>query len=175
MARRQRTVDAVKARQELAAPSTDSANEEAEIAGTFGDEARWGNPHHSQPRENFSSGEVRIALVWLSIAALIALVIEVVFLGVRVTVGGLAIPCPWTIPLAYVVNLIIINTSLLWTRNRKLAVVPVAVWTAGYGALLLWAAVPGGGDLAMGQWLRTILLLAAGVFGGVWPLRHLRP
>lgn len=141
---------------------------------TFGDEPHWGDPTQSQPRENFHKGEVVGALTWLSVAALVSLIIEVVFLGTWITVGGVAIPLPWTIVVAYVLNLIITNTALLWTRERSKAAIPVAAWMLGFAALLVWAVVPAGGDLAMGQWFRTILLLSAGMFGGAWPLRHLR-
>ncbi|MDO5029474.1 MAG: hypothetical protein Q4E11_02685 [Corynebacterium sp.] len=141
---------------------------------TFGDEPHWGDPTRPQPRESFHKGEISGALAWLSVAALVSLIIEVVFLGVWITVGSVAIPFPWTIVLAYVMNLIITNTALLWTRDRSKAAIPVVVWVIGFAALLVWSVVPAGGDLAMGQWLRTILLLAAGLFGGAWPLRHQR-
>lgn len=149
-----------------------AAKPERKPEPSFGEEPLWGDPERSQPRENFHPGEVTGALVWLSAAALCVLVVEVVFLGVWVTIGTVAIPVPWTIPVAYVVNLIITNTALLWTRNRRKAAISVVVWLVGFGVLLMWAAIPGLGDMAMGQWLRTILLLAAGVFGGAWPLRH---
>lgn len=141
---------------------------------TFGDESHWGNPDRRQPRENFHRGEVAVAFVWLSLAALAALVVEVVFLGTWVTVGAIAIPLPWTIPLAYLVNLIITNTALLWTRDRAKASIPTGVWLLGFTGILLWTVFPAGGDVAMGQWLRTVLLLSFGVLGGAWPLRHLR-
>ena len=141
---------------------------------TFGDERYWGNPERSQPRENFHQGEVTVALVWLSLAALAALVIEVVFLGAWITIGSVAIPLPWTIPLAYIANLIITNTALLWTRDRSKAAIPTVIWVLGFAGILLWAVLPFGGDLAMGQWLRTVLLLVCGVLGGAWPLRYLR-
>ncbi len=141
---------------------------------SFGDERYWGEPNHSQPRENFHQGEVTVALVWLSLAALAVLVIEVVFLGTWITVGSVAVPLPWTIPLAYIGNLIITNTALLWTRDRAKAAIPTGLWLLGFAVFLLWAVIPSGGDVAMGQWLRTVLLLAFGVLGGAWPLRHLR-
>ena len=140
----------------------------------FGQEANWGNPNRSQARESFFPGEVTTAMVWLSVAAVTSLIIEVVFLGTWVSVAGRAIPMPWTIPVAYVMNLIITNTALLWTRNRRLAAVPIYVWALGWLALQLWMVAPFGGDMAMGPWLRSIALLAAGVAGGVWPLRHRR-
>nr|WP_162933181.1 hypothetical protein [Corynebacterium lactis] len=155
-------------------PASPQSPSSAAADGAFGAEAHWGDPEHAQARENFFKGEVLGALVWLSVAAAVSLIIEVVFLGSRVNLGGVALPVPWTIPLAYVANLIITNTALLWTRERSKASVPVIVWAVGFGILLLWSAMPFGGDMVLGQWLRTVVLLAAGVLGGAWPLRHAR-
>lgn len=137
-------------------------------------EADWGNPTKTQLREVFHKGEVRVAMVWLSLAALFSLVIEVVFLGTWVTIGSTAMPFPWTIVLAYVMNLVLTNTALLWQVKREVAMIPTVVWLLGFGALLMWTTLPFGGDQVLGSWLRTIVLLAAGAFGGLWPLRHRR-
>lgn len=135
-------------------------------------EKHWGDPDRSQPREEFGRGEVPTAMVWLSVAALAALLIEIVYLGMWLTIGGIAVPLPWTIPAAYVVNLILTRTALLWTENRTIAAVPLGAWTIGFGLILLWAALPAGGDQLLGNGLRTVALLAAGIIGGGWPLRH---
>lgn len=140
----------------------------------FGSEKHWGDPNRSQAREVFYAGEVSGALVWLSAAAVVSLILEVVFLGAWVHIGSLAVPMPWTIPVAYIANLIITNTALLWTQERAKAAVPVIAWTVGFAVLLFWSAMPFGGDMVLGQWLRTVVLLAAGVIGGVWPLRRVR-
>lgn len=135
-------------------------------------EKHWGDPNRSQPREVFGRGEVATAMVWLSVAALASLLIEIAYLGTWVELGAFAVPQPWTIPAAYVVNLILTRTALLWTENRTLAAVPLGAWTIGFGLVLLWAALPAGGDQLLGNGLRTIGLLAAGIIGGGWPLRH---
>lgn len=137
-------------------------------------EADWGNPKKSQAREVFHKGEIPVALMWLSLAALVSLVIEVVFLGTWVTIGSVTFPLPWTIVAAYVMNLILTNTALLWQVKREVAMIPTAVWLVGFGILLFWTALPFGGDQVLGSWLRTVVLLAAGAFGGLWPLRHAR-
>lgn len=133
-------------------------------------EKHWGDPDRAQPREEFFRGEVATAMVWLSVAVLASLVLEVVYLGTRVEVAGASVPLPWTIPLAYVFNLIISRTALLWTKSRTIASIPMWVWVAGFVALILWTAMPFGGDKVLGEWLRTAALLVAGIAGASWPL-----
>ncbi|MEJ5919422.1 MULTISPECIES: hypothetical protein [unclassified Corynebacterium] len=137
-------------------------------------EKHWGDPERSQNREVFDKGEAGTAIVWLCVAALVTLLLEVVYLGQWWTINGVAIPVPWTIPVAYVMNLILTNTALLWTSKRTLAAAPVWCWVAGYLIITAWTSLPFGGDAAYGPWLRAIALLAAGVAGGAWPLRHSR-
>ncbi len=136
-------------------------------------EPHWGDPNRSQVRKDVTRGEVVVAIVWLSVAALASLVIEIVYLGARIQVGDLSVPVPWVLVLAYVMNLILTNTALLWTSHRGIAAVPLVVWIIGLGLVLLWPAIPGGGDTAMGPWIRTSLLITAGAVGGFLPL--LRP
>lgn len=135
-------------------------------------EKHWGDPQRSQPRENFAKGEVATAIAWLAVASLVSLVLEVVYLGTRIDVAGLSVPVPWTIPAAYVFNLIITRTALLWTDRRTIALVPMWTWIAGFVLLFVWSGLPFGGDRVHGEWVRTIVLLVAGIVGGGWPLRH---
>ena len=135
-------------------------------------EKHWGDPDRSQPREEFARGEAATGIAWLSVAALVSLVLEVAYLGTRIDVGGLSIPLPWTIIAAYVFNLIITRTAMLWTKSRNIAMVPMWTWIAGYVFLWIWTGLPFGGDQVLGETIRTIALLVAGIVGGGWPLRH---
>ena len=146
-------------------------NEKAE-GGDMAVEKHWGDPDRSQVREDIDRGEMITGIAWLSVAALVSLVLEVVYLGMRVDVGGMSIPVPWTIAAAYVFNLIITRTAMLWTAARNIALVPMWTWIAGYVFLWIWTGLPFGGDQVLGETIRTIALLVAGIVGGGWPLRH---
>ncbi|MFC3848693.1 hypothetical protein ACFORJ_00720 [Corynebacterium hansenii] len=137
-------------------------------------EKHWGDPDRSQVREDIGRGEMITGIAWLSVASLVSLVLEVVYLGMRVDVAGASIPVPWTIAAAYLFNLIITRTAMLWTKNRAIALVPMWAWIAGFVALFIWTGLPFGGDKVLGESIRTILLLIAGIVGGGWPLRHLK-
>ncbi|WP_027019445.1 hypothetical protein [Corynebacterium sputi] len=137
-------------------------------------EKHWGDPTRRQPREVFARGEKFGAIVMLTIGALAALSIEVIYLGTRISVGEISIPLPWTVLLAYLVNLIITNTALLWTTNRTVAAIPVIAWSAVFMMLLAWPSIVAGGNAVFAGSISTIALLVAGIFGGSWPLRHSR-
>ncbi|WP_075691574.1 hypothetical protein [Corynebacterium sphenisci] len=141
-------------------------------AGAAELEPHWGDPERAQVRRGAGRGEIAAAMGWLAAATLAGLVLEVVYLAARVDVAGVSLPVPWTIPVAYLVNLVASRTALLWTGRRAVAAVPLAAWIAGFLVLLLWSAAPFGADVVLGPWLRTIALLVAGVAGGGWPLRH---
>lgn len=134
----------------------------------MGDEKNWGDPTQAQVRQQFTTGESVMAIVWLSIAAIVLLILEVVFLPTRVTLGSTSIPVPWPIVLAYLGNLIISNTAKLWTPKQSIAAIPVIVWGAGIVFFVLWAGIYG--DQAFGPWVRTIAMIAAGAIGGAWPI-----
>ncbi|MFD5867459.1 hypothetical protein ACFWGD_02435 [Corynebacterium sp. NPDC060344] len=135
-------------------------------------EKHWGDPDRSQVREDIGRGEMVTGIAWLTVAALVSLVLEVVYLGARVDVGGMSIPVPWTIAAGYVFNLIITRTAMLWTPNRNIALVPMWAWIAGYVFLWIWTGLPFGGDQVLGETIRSVALLIAGIVGGGWPLRH---
>lgn len=145
-----------------------STDKSASTTIVLGDESDWGNPTKSQVRQQFDRSEAIVAIVWLSVAALVLLLLEIVFLPTRVTVANVSIPVPWTIVLAYLGNLVTSHTAKLWTGKQLVAAIPFFVWSAGVVGLLLWAAMMG--DQAFGPWVRTILLIGAGVAGGVFPL-----
>lgn len=120
-------------------------------------------------RTDFSRGEAVGGLVWLSVAALIAVLLQVVYLGTWVTLpGGFRVAVPYTIILAFLFNMVLTRTAKLWDPRPVVAAVPLYAWLAGF--LLMLSGVAVTGDQLVGDNIRTVLLLFAGVAGGVWPL-----
>lgn len=120
-------------------------------------------------RTDFSRGEAVAGLVWLSVAALISVLLQVVYLGTWVTLpGGFRLAVPYTIVLAFLFNMVLTRTARLWDPRPLVAAVPLYTWLAGF--LLLLSGVAVTGDQLVGDNIRTVLLLFAGVAGGVWPL-----
>lgn len=120
-------------------------------------------------RTDFSRGEAVGGLVWLSVAALIGVLLQVVYLGTWVTLpGGYRLAVPYTILLAFLFNMVLTRTAKLWDPRPVVAAVPLYVWLAGF--LLMLSGVAVTGDQLVGDNIRTVLLLFAGVAGGVWPL-----
>lgn len=117
----------------------------------------------SQPvvRDNFSRGEAAAGLAWLSVGALLSLALEVVYLGTGA--GALLMPL---VALAF--NAVLTKTARLWGSARWVALVPLGAWLAGFAAAL--AVMPALGFATVPANASALLLLAAGVFGGVWPL-----
>ncbi|WP_080795623.1 hypothetical protein [Corynebacterium pacaense] len=114
-------------------------------------------------------GEVLGGLLWLSLGALISVMLEVIYLGTWITLpGGALIPFPYTILVAFLFNIVLTRTSMLWTDSRAVAATPLLVWVAGFMALSLWTL--SSGDQLVPSTMRSILLLCAGVSGGIWPL-----
>lgn len=97
-------------------------------------------------RDDFTRREAIAGLVWLSIGALVSLVLEAVYLNWLWVVAALLF------------NAVVTKTARLW--SRKWALLPLAVWVAGFFVSL--ALLPPTG------W--SLALLLAGVAGGVWPL-----
>lgn len=120
-------------------------------------------------RDSFSRGEQIGGLVWLSIGALISLLLEIVYLGTRVELpGGMSVALPWTIVAAVLLNAVFTRTARLWSRRPWVALVPLGVWCLGF---LLFLALPAlTGDQLLGNNMRTIVLLCAGIAGGLWPM-----
>ncbi|MFH0411743.1 hypothetical protein ACG98H_06865 [Corynebacterium sp. L4756] len=116
----------------------------------------------------FSRGEAIGGMVWLTVGALLSLVLEVVYLGAYITVpNGLRIAIPITILIAWWFNRVLSKTAKLWTAHPLIAAIPVIAWVLGFFALLVWGQV--GGDQLLGSNIRTVALLFAGIIGGVWP------
>ena len=120
-------------------------------------------------RTDFSRGEAVGGLIWLSVAAFISVLLEVVYLGTWVTLpGGARLAVPYTIVLAFLFNMVLTRTARLWNPEPVVAAIPLYVWLAGYFALMMGVVVTG--DQLVGSNIRSVLLLFAGVAGGVWPL-----
>lgn len=119
-------------------------------------------------RTDFSRGEQVTGLAWLLLGAVLSLLLEVVYLGTRLDFGGANVAFPYTIAVAFLFNLVLTRTARLWSDHPGVMLAPLGVWTAGFVAILI------AGDLgpvqALGSNIRTVLLLGAGIAGGVWPL-----
>ena len=117
---------------------------------------------------NFSKAEIIWGLAWLSLGALLSVLLEVVYLGTWITVGGRPIAFPFTIPIAFLFTMVLSRTALLWTKRIIIAAIPLFVWMAGFFLLTFWVSFSG--DILVGENPRSMLLLFAGMAGGGWPL-----
>ena len=97
-------------------------------------------------RDDFSRGEAVAGLVWLSVGALVSLALEVVYLS-----------WIWAV-VALLFNAVLTKTARLWSQTWALA--PLGVW--GCAFFISLAVLPST------SW--SLVLLAAGIVGGVWPL-----
>ena len=116
-------------------------------------------------RTDYSRGEVVAAMVWLGIGALVSLLLEVVYLSARVG----SVPVPATVLVALAFNVVLTRTARLWARGGAwIAFVPLAVWLGGFFALMF--VLPAGGPQLVPDNILTLLLLFAGILGGVFPM-----
>ncbi|SDL64386.1 hypothetical protein SAMN04488535_0275 [Corynebacterium mycetoides] len=115
-------------------------------------------------RDDFSRGEAIGGLVWLSVGAAVSVLLEVVYLSA--TVFG--VPFPVSILVAFLFNMVLTRTALLWTPSRALALIPAAVWIGGFMVLL--AVLPATGNTLVPNNILTVFLMFAGIAGGVWPV-----
>ena len=97
-------------------------------------------------RDDFSRGEAVAGLVWLSVGALVSLALEVVYLS-----------WIWAV-VALLFNAVLTKTARLWSQTWALA--PLGVWGCAFFISLAM--------LPPTSW--SLVLLAAGIVGGVWPL-----
>ena len=118
-------------------------------------------------RTEFNRGEQVTGLVWICLGALMSLIFEVVYLGVRIPVGESSVAFPYTILVAFGLNMVFTRTARLWSSHPAVVLAPLVLWLVGFMGLLV------AGDLgsvqALGGNIRTVLLLFAGIAGGVWP------
>lgn len=124
------------------------------------------SPHVTERHtyRGFGRGEQAFGLFWLCLGALVSVLLEVVYLGTWI--GG--VPVPYTIVIAFLFNMVLTRTGLLWSKNFAVALIPAYAWTAGFFILTMWVGVTG--DQLVGTNLRSILLLLAGLTGAGWPL-----
>lgn len=126
-------------------------------------------PQQGFIHQDFSRAEAVGGLFWLSLGALLSVFLEVVYLGTRITLpGGTSIAFPYTILFAFFFTMVLSRTAALWTERMAIAAIPLYVWVAGYTVLLLWPVL--GDAQLLGSNIRSVLLLGAGVTGGIWPL-----
>ncbi|ALC05502.1 hypothetical protein CDES_05325 [Corynebacterium deserti GIMN1.010] len=117
---------------------------------------------------NLGTGEVVGGLFWLSLGALISVLLEVIYLGTRIPLpGGSSLAFPYTIVVAFLFNMVLTRTSILWTDHWLAKFTPLITWIVGFMALLVWTVVEG--DQLVPNNIRTVLLLFAGFAGGIWP------
>ena len=101
---------------------------------------------HPAVRDDFTRGEAVAGLVWLSVGALVSLLLEAAYLNWFWVVAALLF------------NAVLTTTARLWSTRWALA--PLGVWAAACFVSL--AVLPPTG------W--SLALLFAGLAGGVWPL-----
>ena len=116
----------------------------------------------------FSRAKAVGGLVWLSVGALLSLVLEVVYLGAYLTMpNGVRIAFPLTVAIAWWFNKVLTKTARLWSPNVFIAAIPLAVWVLGFFGFLVIGSTTG--DQWLGSNIRTVALLFAGIIGGIWP------
>lgn len=119
-------------------------------------------------RTDFSRGEQVTGLIWLSLGALLSLFLEVIYLTARIPLAdGASIAFPITILIAAAFNVVLTRTARLWSDSTYIAAIPLIVWDLGFFGLMLL--VPITGDVIVGNNILSLLLLLAGIGGGVWP------
>lgn len=134
-------------------------------------EKHWGDPDRSQPREDTSRGEKIAGISWLCLGAAISLILEVIYLGSRITLGGHSYPFPVTIIIAALFNYVLTKTAKLWTDKVRWVALPLIVWTLLYFIAVAYPALPGtGGTTWFMPDIFGILLMLAGIMGGAWPV-----
>lgn len=112
-------------------------------------------------RDDFSRGEAAAGLTWLSIGALISLALEVVYVGGGV--GRVLMPVA-----ALLFNAVLTKTAKLWTDSFWVALIPLGVWVLGFFVAMLF--VPVFGFAPVPADAMALILLFAGIAGGVWPI-----
>lgn len=126
-------------------------------------------PRRRLIRDDFSRGEAVGGIFWLCLGALVSVLLEVVYLDAGITLpSGARLAVPWTVVVAFLFNLVLSRTALLWTRRTWAAGMPLWTWIAGF--VLLTFGVTVTGDQLVGANVYSLVLLAAGVAGGGWPL-----
>ncbi|WP_123961274.1 hypothetical protein [Corynebacterium pseudopelargi] len=114
--------------------------------------------------QGFSKTEAAFGLLWLCLGALISVFLEVIYLGTWIA----GVPVPYTVVIALLFNLVLSKTAMLWAPASPWKFLPLGVWVLGFFLFVL--ATGGAGDTVLVPGIRSILLLLAGIAGGVWPM-----
>lgn len=118
---------------------------------------------------NFDTKEMVWALIWLSLGAIVSALLEVVYLGTWISLpGGHSVAFPYPIIIAFLFNMVLTKTVMLWTRKKPQVLIPLCVWVTSVVALGFSGL--SGGDVILLNSGRSLLLLFAGLAGGVLPL-----
>lgn len=104
------------------------------------------------------TGEIVTAMIWLSLGAIFSLLLEIVYLS-----SG---PFPFMVVIAYFFNGVLTKTAKLWSPWASY--VPLAVWLVAFFVFMLGPGISG--SQLVPSNIRTVLLLIAGIVGGVWPV-----
>ncbi|MCZ9296332.1 hypothetical protein [Corynebacterium yonathiae] len=119
-------------------------------------------------RTDFSRGEQVTGLVWLGFGALLSVFLEVIYLTARIPLSdGASVAFPITIVIAWWFNSVLTRTARLWSPAPMVGAIPLIVWGLGFFAFMLL--VPMTGDMLLANNILSLLLLLAGIGGGVWP------
>lgn len=119
-------------------------------------------------RSDFGRGEQITGLLWLCIGSLVSLFLEIIYLSARIPLpGGASMLFPVTILIAFWFNSVLTRTAKLWSDSPYIIALPLAAWTAGYFLFLVLA--PISGHQMLPNNILSLVLLFAGIVGGVWP------
>lgn len=129
-------------------------------------EPNWGDPERAQPREDFSRTEAVTGLLWLCLGAAVSCVLEVLYLGATITVGGHEYRFPLSIAVAALFNYALVQTAALWSPRRML--IPLGAWIIVFLLMAGWQSLPGtrGTVWVMGD-VWTAVFMVVGVAGGM--------
>lgn len=120
-------------------------------------------------RQETSAGEKAVGIFWLSLGALVSVLLELVYLGAWLPLpGGISIMFPASIVIACLFNIVLTRTALLWSRKPIVAAIPTLAWGLGFLALSSSAQITG--DLLVWPSLRSVFLFVFGLIGGLVPL-----
>ncbi|GAB3087167.1 hypothetical protein [Corynebacterium aquatimens] len=125
------------------------------------------NTNTKQPgheARNYPRSEIRAALVWLSVFALMSVLVEVSYLPLEIR----GFPVPLAHLLAFGFTMVLTKTARLWSPALLIAATPLLAWLAGF--FLFFYAVDVTSMIMQSEPARAWALLIAGLTGGGWPL-----
>ncbi|SER76502.1 hypothetical protein [Corynebacterium cystitidis] len=114
-------------------------------------------------RTDFTQGERVTAYGWLALGAAFSALMSLVYLDAQVG----SVPFPYPIVLAFLFNLVLTRTALLWTDRRWVALLPVVCWVLVL--FLLVFGVSMFGEVFFADEIRALVLVLSGLIGGLFP------